>query len=143
MVKPVEFNSFYKILSGVIDGNTQNKEELQWLLAEYEHAKDATSAYDEIGQIFCHHAVMELYEYTGTDNIQYIKQLEQSVWTYLKVRMDISLSEYMLKAMVNHAKEHQLAEKVSTKWNTPIADIEDNMEELARYVAQGIIDLIK
>ena len=142
MNKPIEFGSFYKLLKEVINGNDEEKRKLEWLLAEYEHAKDATSAFDELGQIFCHHGIMELYEYTGTDNIQYIKSLENSVWEYLKIRMGIGLNEYMVKTMLNHAYDHKLSQKISGKWNTQASDIEENIEGLAVYVAEGIVDLI-
>ena len=48
MADPVEFGSFYKLLKAVRDGNEEKSKELEWMLAEYEHAKDATSAYDEL-----------------------------------------------------------------------------------------------
>ena len=143
MAQPVEFGSFYKLLQSVRDGNEQKTKELQWILAEYEHAKDATSPYDELGQIFCHHGVMELYDYTGVDDIHYINTLDESVWNYLNIRMNTDLLKYMCKSMINHAKEHSLAQKISDKWNTPIDEIENNMEDLASYVAEGIIDLVK
>ena len=69
MTNPIEFGSFYKLLQAVRDGNKEKSQELEWMLAEYEHAKDAKSPYDELGQIFCHHGVMELYEYTGVENV--------------------------------------------------------------------------
>ncbi|KGG15526.1 MULTISPECIES: hypothetical protein [unclassified Prochlorococcus] len=142
MANPIEFGSFYKLLKAVRDGNEQKGKELEWMLAEYEHAKDASSAFDELGQIFCHHGVMELYDYTGTDDITYINSLDQSVWNYLKVRMDIGLADYMVKSMLTHAKDHQLAKKVSDKWNYKIDEIEENIEELAKYVTDGIVELI-
>tara|TARA_Y100001968_G_C19334316_1_gene705997 strand:+ start:489 stop:920 length:432 start_codon:yes stop_codon:yes gene_type:complete len=142
MTAPVEFGSFYKLLREVIRGNVNARKELEWLLAEYEHAKDATSAYDELGQIFCHHGIMELYEYTGTDNIEYINSLDGSVWEYLKVRMEVSLSEFMVRTMIRHAKHHNLTQKISEKWNAPISDIQDNIEDLASYVVDGIVEII-
>ena len=142
MTKPIEFSSFYKLLKEVLNGNAQKQNELEWILAEYEHAKDATSAYDELGQIFCHHGVMELYEYTGLDDIKYITSLETPVWKYLKNRMDIDLSKYMIKAMLNHANDHNLTKKLSDKWDTPISEIEENIGDLAQYVTDGIVELI-
>ena len=97
---------------------------------------------DELGQIFCHHGVMELYDYTGTDDIKYIHSLSKSVWDYLHIRMNISLSEYMIKSMLNHAKEHKLASKMSDKWSLSTDEIESNLEDLAKYVAEGIVELI-
>ena len=142
MANPIEFSSFYKLLRSVRDGSNEKIKELEWILAEYEHAKEAKNAYDELGQIFCHHGVMELYDYTGTDNIQYIYSLDNSIWDYLKIRMNIGLLEYMISSMVKHANDHGLTKKISLKWNTPANEIENNMEELAKYVAEGIIELI-
>ena len=142
MTNPVEFGSFYKLLQAVRDGNEEKSKELEWMLAEYEHAKDATSAFDELGQIFCHHGVMELYEYTGVENVSYINSLDNSVWSYLKVRMNKGLHQYMVQSMITHAKDHQLAKKVSDKWNGKIEEIEENIEDLANYVAEGIVELI-
>ena len=142
MANPVEFSSFYKLLRSVRDGNNEKIKELEWILAEYEHAKEAKNAYDELGQIFCHHGVMELYDYTGTDNIQYICSLDITVWDYLKIRMNIGLLQYMVDSMVKHAKDHGLTKKISSKWNTPSDEIDDNLEGLAKYVAEGIIDLV-
>ena len=65
MTEPVEFGSFYQLLQSVKEGNEEQSKELEWMLAEYEHAKESKNAYDELGQIFCHHGIMELYEYTG------------------------------------------------------------------------------
>ncbi len=142
MANPVEFGSFYKLLQAVRDGNEEKSKELEWMLAEYEHAKDAKSAYDELGQIFCHHGVMELYEYTGVENVSYINSLDKSVWDYLNIRMQTGLHEYMVKSMLNHAQDHQLAKKVSNKWNGDLNEIQGNIEDLANYVAEGIVQLI-
>lgn len=142
MSKPVEFAAFYKLLKEARDGNAKKTKELEWILAEYEHAKEATSAYDELGQIFCHHGVMELYDYTGIDDISYINTLEDAVWKYLNYRMKIGISEYMVNSMLEHAKVHKLSEKISTKWDTNREEIKENMENLAKYVTEGIIDLI-
>ncbi len=142
MTNSVEFGSFYKLLLAVRDGNKEKSKELEWMLAEYEHAKDATSAYDELGQIFCHHGVMELYEYTGVENVSYINGLDNTVWDYLKTRMKIGLHEYMVKSMLTHAKDHQLARKVSGKWDSDLKEIEENIEGLADYVAEGIVEII-
>ena len=85
---------------------------------------------------------MELYDYAGTDDIKYIHSLSKSVWDYLQIRMNISLSEYMIKSMLSHAKEHKLASKISSKWNFSTDEIENNIEDLAKYVADGILELI-
>ncbi len=142
MPSPVEFSSFYQLLQSVKQGNEKEVKELEWMLAEYEHAKESKSAYDELGQIFCHHGIMELYEYTGLDNIQIISDLNTSVWEYLKLRIGSSLEEFMVKSMLSHSKEHGLASKIGKKWDLASSEIEENLEGLARYVSEGIIQII-
>ena len=142
MAKPVEFGKFYKLLQAVKSGDEEKNKELQWILAEYEHAKESTSPYDELGQIFCHHGVMELYEYTGVDNVKFISCLEKSVWDYLEVRMGITLPQYMRSSMISHANKHELVKKMSNKWNASVDELEENIENLAQYVVEGIIDVI-
>ena len=142
MPKPVEFASFYRLLREVRDGNEEKNNELEWILAEYEHSKNANSAYDELGQIFCHHGVMELYEYIGVNDIGYISNLEKPVWDYLKKRMKIDLPDYMIKSMINHANSHQLIDKISQKWDISTEEIDSNIEDLAKYVVDGIIQLV-
>ncbi len=142
MPSPVEFSSFYQLLQSVKQGNEKEVKELEWMLAEYEHAKESKNAYDELGQIFCHHGIMELYEYTGLDNIQIISDLNTSVWEYLKLRIGSSLEEFMVKSMLSHSKEHGLASKIGKKWDLASSEIEENLEGLARYVSEGIIQII-
>ena len=95
MANAIEFGSFYKLLQAARDGNKEKNKELEWMLAEYEHAKDAKNPYDELGQIFCHHGIMELYDYTGLENVKTISSLNKTVWDYLKLRTDYSLDNYI------------------------------------------------
>ena len=142
MSSPVEFSAFYQLLQSVKLGNEKETKELQWMLAEYEHAKESKNAYDELGQIFCHHGIMELYEYTGLDNIQIISGLNNSVWEYLKLRIGSSLEDFMVKSMLSHAKAHDLASKLGNKWDLANDEIESNIDGLAQYVVEGIIEVI-
>ena len=142
MPEPVEFGSFYQLLQSVKEGSEKETKELQWILAEYEHAKESKNAYDELGQIFCHHGIMELYEYTGLDNIQVISGLKASVWDYLKLRIGSSLPDFMVKSMLSHAGQHDLSKKLGEKWKLSSNEIEENLEGLAKYVAEGIIEIV-
>ena len=74
--------------------------------------------------------------------ISYINKLDSSVWAYLKIRMETGLHQYMVQSMLNHAKEHKLASKMSSKWDFATDEIENNLEDLAKYVADGIVELI-
>lgn len=143
MSKPIEFSKFYKILYSVKEGDKTKEEELQWILAEYEHAQAGESAYDELGQIFCHIGIMRVYEYIGVDDIKYISSLENSVWDYLNKRTGKKLSDFLIEGMKDHAKRHDLTEKISAKWELQQLDLDKNLSGLANYVTEGIMEIIK
>ena len=143
MEKPIEFSKFYKLLTQVKKGNVDKQTELDWILAEYEHASDSNGVYDELGQIFCHIGLMELYEYTGVDNIKYISELDKAIWDYLEIRYGLSLLDHMVNKMKSHSEKHKLESRASEKWTMPLTEIRENTEGLARYVAEGIIEVIK
>ena len=143
MPKPIEFSKFYKILNSVKEGDKSKEEELQWILAEYEHAQAGEGAYDELGQIFCHIGVMRVYEYLGVDDIKYISSLENSVCDYLNKRTGKDLSDFIMEGMKEHAERHDLTEKISAKWELKKLDLDKNLEGLANYVTEGIIEIIK
>ena len=44
MTEPVEFGSFYQLLQSVKEGSEKEIKELEWILAEYEHAKESKNA---------------------------------------------------------------------------------------------------
>ena len=56
--------------------------------------------------------------------------------------MNIDLTEYMVKSMLSHAKQHDLAVKISTKWEISTEEIEENMQDLAKYVVEGIMEIV-
>ena len=143
MSKQIEFGKFYKILDAVKSGDKEKKEELDWLLAEYEHAKESAGPYDELGQIFCHIGVMELYEYAGIDQINYISSFKENIWDYLKQRTGEELTEYLIRKMQSHSNEHGLTSKISKNWKFPEEELSMNVEGLARYVAEGIVDTVR
>ena len=140
MSEPIEFGKFYSLLKAAKNGSPAKKEELDWLLAEYEHAKDSKGAYDELGQIFCHSGVMELFQYTGIEDLIYTSKIDREVWDYLKVRTGEELKAYLIRKMESHCKEHNLTGKVSKKWNFLEEELKGNVEGLAIYVADGIIE---
>ena len=142
MSSPIQFDEFYTTLALARDGNKEKVTELEWMLAEYEHAKESKGAYDELGQVFCHIGVMELYTYTGVEDLSYIYSMRTMIWDYLKEREGSTAQEALIKAMVKHAKEHSLPDKIASKWKFSEADLAENLDNLAEYITDGIIDIV-
>ncbi len=142
MSDPIEFDEFYATLASARDGNREKVSELEWMLAEYEHANESKGPFDELGQIFCHIGVMEMYSYTGVEQLNYIYSMENNIWDYLKQREGKSAQNALVKTMVKHAKEHSLTNKIANKWGSNEEDLAENINRLAEYIADGIIDIL-
>ena len=142
MPEPIEFGSFYQLLHSVKEGSEEQVKELQWMLAEYEHAKESKGAFDELGQVFCHIGVMELYTYTGIEDLSYISGMEPIIWDYLRKREGSTAKDALVSSMVKHSKEHYLPDKIATKWEFDKNDLSENVNNLASYIAEGIVDIV-
>ena len=44
--------------------------------------------------------------------------------------------------MIEHAKQHELSTKMCEKWDISREELAENIEDLAVYVAEGIIEVI-
>ena len=74
--------------------------------------------------------------------MKYICDLKREVWDYLEVRTGDKLLSHITKSMVQHARKHSLPQKISSKWNFSEEEITNNIDGLATYVAEGIIEVI-
>ena len=86
---------------------------------------------------------MELFKYTGLDDIKTISLLGEEVWNYLKLRAGNELHISLTNAMKCHASDHELSRKVSKKWGDSQEEVDENLDGLANYVAEGIVEVIK
>ncbi len=142
MSKPIEFGEFYKLIkSKKKKGNKDNKD-LDVLLGEYEEGKKAESDFDQLGQIFCFIGIKELYNYTGIEDISEISLLDKNIWDYLTIRMKRNLSEYIKIRMIEHVESTDLLAEIANKWKSEEDVLKKNLEGLAEYVTEGIVEII-
>ena len=91
MDTPVEFSKFYRVLNAAKEGEEGKSLELESLLKEYEASEKSASALHQLGEIFLYVGIMELYKYSGTQDIQAIGVLNKEDWkNYCKKISEIS-----------------------------------------------------
>ena len=142
MSKPVEFSQFYRCLNAVKEGDSEKQIELFKMIDSYKLPQDCPSPLHELGQIFIHIGIMELYKYAGTEDIRKIGLMQKSEWDELEKKQKAQLPPHLANAMINYAKENQLSTKISSKWSTAKREIDNNIMTMARYIVEGIIDAI-
>lgn len=142
-MKPVEFSNFYKLLNAVKQGETEKQEQLENLLQEYETAPNGEGPLHQLGQIFIHVGILELYKYVGTTDLQFIGNLEAEAWTQLTEERQAELPPHLANAMITHAKEKKLAQSISKQWSSSRREVNNNIMGMARYITEGILDAIE
>ncbi len=142
MTKPIEFGKFYALIKGAKDGKKEDELELVDLVKKYSKSEECDSAFDELGKIFCNVGLQEVYKYTGLKEINIISKLEGSVWKYLELRMGVKFKTYLIEKMKSHSREENLIEIISNKWGIDTNFLEANIEALAVYISEGIVEII-
>ena len=85
---------------------------------------------------------MELYTYTGVEDLSYINGMEPIIWDYLSKREGSTPKDALVDSMVKHSKEHNLPDKIATKWKFNDKDLAENVNNLAEYIADGIVEIV-
>ncbi len=143
MTKSVEFSKAYKILHSIKEGNENEKAELESLLREYKEATNAESFLHELGQIFLCIGVEKLYEYSKSNDLEFIGKITKEEWQDLANNNKADLPPYLANAMIKHAKDNQTPKDLSSKWEISKREVEKHVMNMARYITEGIIDTLE
>ena len=143
MDKPVEFSKFYRVLNAAKEGEEGKSHELESILKEYEASEKSASALHQLGEIFLYVGIMELYKYSGTQDIKAIGVLDKDAWDQLAEQNNAELPPLLANSMIRYSKSNNLSKKISAKWGASRRNIENNIMQMARYITEGIIDSLE
>ena len=141
-MKPVEFSNFFKILFALRDGVDSEINDLETLLEKFKSGEESDSALHQLGQSFCYVGLSELYKYSGTENIKEIALIEKSRWDELQKENGATLPIYLANAMISFSREQKLVKSISQKWGISNREVQKHVTGMARYVTEGIIEVI-
>tara|TARA_Y100001968_G_scaffold294085_1_gene300412 strand:- start:126 stop:566 length:441 start_codon:yes stop_codon:yes gene_type:complete len=142
MDKPIEFNSFYKLLYNTKSGRKDSIEILSKVASDYKEGKESQNEFDELGKIYCYIGLCRIYEYTGIKDISYIHNISEEIWNYIEVREEVDLSTYIKRGMKEYSNKNVIKD-IALKWNVKQENLENNIEGLANYITEGIVETIK
>tara|TARA_Y100001968_G_C19423398_1_gene753040 strand:- start:1523 stop:1954 length:432 start_codon:yes stop_codon:yes gene_type:complete len=143
VTESIEFSEFYQVLNAIKEGESDKKDLLESKMEEYKNGDNAQSHLDELGKIFLHQGLIELFKYTESNDIRYIGNLAKEEWDTLQEKNKDKLPQHLSNNMISHAKDNDLVKKISEKWKVSRREVNKHIRPMSRYITEGIIDVLE
>ena len=143
MTDQVEFSSFFKLLNSIKEGESEKISLLDEKINEFKNSNNSKSFLDELGSLYLSIGITELYNFTNTRNLQEIGLIDKEGWETLSSKNQQELPVYLANKMIEYIKENKKVKEMSNKWNIKEGEIRKHITKMARYITEGIIDVIE
>jgi len=139
----IEFSSFYILLNSIKEGDSKKISLLDEKISEFKNGVNAKSFLDELGSLYLSIGITELYNFTEKEDLYSIGQISKEEWESLSIKNDEELPVFLANKMIKYFKDNKKAKELSQKWNTREGEIKKHITKMARYITEGIIDVIE
>ncbi len=143
MSDQIEFSSFYRLLNSIKEGKAEKNSLLDEKISEFKHGKDSKSFLEELGFLYLSIGITELYKFTNKKDLHSIGIINKEEWDSLSDENQIELPVYLANKMIEYVKENKKVKELSKKWNIREGEIRKHITKMARYITEGIIDVIE
>ena len=143
MSDQIEFSSFYKLLNSIKEGKSDQIPLLDETINDFHNGNNSKSFLDELGSLYLSIGITELYNFTNTKDLQEIGLIDKEGWETLSSTNQQELPVYLANKMIEYIKENKKVKEMSNKWNIKEGEIRKHITKMARYITEGIIDVIE
>ena len=143
MSDQIEFSSFYKLLNLIKEGKSEKISLLDEKINEFKNGNNSKSFLDELGSLYVSIGMTELYNFTNTRDLQEIGLIDKEGWETLSSKNQQELPVYLANKMIEYIKVNKKVKELSNKWNIKEGEIRKHITKMARYITEGIIDVIE
>ena len=143
MSDQIEFSSFYKLLNSIKEGDSEKISLLDKKIVELKNGINSKNFLDELGSIYLSIGVTELYKFTNKNDLKSIGLIDKEEWENLSAKNKQELPVYLANKMIEYIKENKKVKEMSQKWNVREGEIRKHVTKMARYITEGIIDVIE
>ena len=143
MSDQIEFSSFYKLLNSIKEGSSEQISLLDEKINDFKNGDNSKSFLDELGSLYLSIGITELYNFTKTKDLQEIGLIDKEGWETLSSKNQQELPVYLANKMIEYIKENKKVKEMSNKWNIKEGEIRKHITKMARYITEGIIDVIE
>ena len=143
MSDQIEFSSFYRLLNSIKEGEMEKIPLLDEKIIEFKNGKNSKNFLEELGYLYLSIGITELYNFTNKKDLQEIGQIDKEGWEILSSTNQQELPVYLANKMIGYIKENKKVKEMSNKWNIREGEIRKHITKMARYITEGIIDVIE
>ena len=143
MSDQIEFSSFYKLLNSIKEGKSEQIPLLDETINDFQKGNNSKSFLDELGSLYLSIGITELYNFTNSRDLQEIGLIDKEGWETLSSKNQQELPVYLANKMIEYIKENKKVKEMSNKWNIKEGEIRKHITKMARYITEGIIDVIE
>ena len=143
MSDQIEFSSFYRLLNSIKEGDSEKISLLDEKIIELKNGKDSKSFLEELGSLYLSVGITELYNFTNKKDLYSIGLIDKEEWEILSTKNQQELPVFLANKMIEYVKENKKVKDLSNKWNTREGEIRKHITQMARYITEGIIDVIE
>ena len=143
MSDQIEFSSFYRLLNSIKEGDSDKISLLDQKIDEFKNGINSKSFLEELGSLYLYIGITELYNFTNKKDLHLIGLIDKEGWESLSIKNEQELPVFLANKMISHIKENKKTKDLSKKWNVREGEIRKHITKMARYITEGIIDVIE
>tara|TARA_Y100001968_G_C19111502_1_gene597424 strand:- start:298 stop:729 length:432 start_codon:yes stop_codon:yes gene_type:complete len=139
----IEFSSFYRLLNSIKEGESEKISLLEKKINEFKIGENSKSFLEELGSLYISIGITELYNFTNKNDLYSIGLINKEEWDNLSIKNGEELPVFLANKMIKFFKENKKSKEMSKKWNVREGEIKKHITKMARYITEGIIDVIE
>ena len=143
MSDQIEFSSFFRLLNSIKEGDSEKSSLLDEKISEFKTGLNSKSFLEELGTLYLSIGITELYTFTNKKDLNSIGLINKEEWEELSLKNEQELPVFLANKMINYVKKNKKAKELSKKWNVREGEIKKHITQMARYITEGIIDVIE
>ena len=143
MTDQIEFSSFYRLLNSIKEGDSEKISLLDEKINEFKNGINSKNFLEELGSLYLSIGITELYTFTNQQDLNTIGLIDKDEWEKLSIANEQELPVFLANKMIKYVKDNKIAKELSKKWNVREGEIRKHITKMARYITEGIIDVIE
>tara|TARA_B100000214_G_C23826466_1_gene562154 strand:- start:414 stop:845 length:432 start_codon:yes stop_codon:yes gene_type:complete len=139
----IEFSSFYRLLNSIKEGESKKLSLLDEEITKFKSGSESRSFLEELGSLYLAIGVTELFNFTNKKDLYTIGLMDKEEWEQLSIKNEQELPIFLANKMIEYIKDNKKTKELSKKWNIREGEIKKHITKMARYITEGIIDVIE
>ncbi len=143
MTDQIEFSSFFRLLNSIKEGDSEKISLLEQKINEFKDGINSKSYLEELGSLYLSIGILELYNFTNKEDLTSIGLIDKEGWESLSIKNQQDLPVFLANKMIEYVKKNNKSKEISKKWGVREGEVRKHITQMARYITEGIIDVIE